>query len=197
MLISDASTSAKLKDRLLFINKKWKIYQDRFKDTQYDQVVKYYECELSLNMIKERLNKIEILTVKQYKCNPNSAIKYKEDLQKGFNDVECLDSNLKLLEKLLSRLDLNDDPSLDIRKLFDGVRNAELKLTYFRKIMPDFLKNLEKTCEQMRSIEEGLHQTEYWIIEGENLLKTEPDQYNYEQITRIIEKQKVKIEKFL
>jgi hypothetical protein len=63
--------------------------------------------------------------------------------------------------------------------------------------MPDFLKNLEKTCEQMRSIEEGLHQTEYWIIEGENLLKTEPDQYNYEQITRIIEKQKVKIEKFL
>lgn len=197
MLISDASTSAKLKDRLLFINKKWKIYQDRFKDTQYDQVVKYYECELSLNMIKERLNKIEILTVKQYKCNPNSAIKYKEDLQKAFNDVECLDSNLKLLDKLLSRLDLNDDPSLDIRKLFDGVRNAELKLSYFRKIMPDFLKNLEKTCEQIHSIEEGLRQIEYWIIEGENFLKTEPDQYNYEQITRIIEKKKVKIEKFL
>ena len=190
MLISDASTSAKLKDRLLFINKKWKIYQDRFKDTQYDQVVKYYECELSLNMIKERLNKIEILTVKQYKCNPNSAIKYKEDLQKAFNDVECLDSNLKLLDKLLSRLDLNDDPSLDIRKLFDGVRNAELKLSYFRKIMPDFLKNLEKTCEQIHSIEEGLRQIEYWIIEGENFLKTEPDQYNYEQITRIIEKKK-------
>ena len=193
MLISDASTSAKLKDRLLFINKKWKIYQDRFKDTQYDQVVKYYECELSLNMIKERLNKIEILTVKQYKCNPNSAIKYKEDLQKAFNDVECLDSNLKLLDKLLSRLDLNDDPSLDIRKLFDGVRNAELRLSYFRKIMPDFLKNLEKTCEQINSIEEGLRQIEYWIIEGENFLKTEPDQYNYEQITRIIEKKKVKI----
>jgi hypothetical protein len=193
LLISDASTSAKLKDRLLFINKKWKIYQDRFKDTQYDQVVKYYECELSLNMIKERLNKIEILTVKQYKCNPNSAIKYKEDLQKAFNDVECLDSNLKLLDKLLSRLDLNDDPSLDIRKLFDGVRNAELRLSYFRKIMPDFLKNLEKTCEQINSIEEGLRQIEYWIIEGENFLKTEPDQYNYEQITRIIEKKKVKI----
>ena len=111
-------------------------------------------------------NKIEILTVKQYKCNPNSAIKYKEDLQKAFNDVECLDSNLKLLDKLLSRLDLNDDPSLDIRKLFDGVRNAELRLSYFRKIMPDFLKNLEKTCEQINSIEEGLRQIEYCIIEG-------------------------------
>ena len=57
--------------------------------------------------------------------------------------------------------------------------------------MPDFLKNLEKTCEQIHSIEEGLRQIEYWIIEGENFLKTEPDQYNYEQITRIIEKKKV------
>jgi len=191
LLVSDASTSAKLKDKLLFLNKSWKLYQDRFKDTQYDQVVKYFECELSLNMVKERLNKIEILTVKQYKCNLNSVNKYKEDLQKAFNDVECLDTNLKLLDKLLTRLDLNDDPSLDIRKLFDGLRNAELKLNYFRQIMPNFLKNLTNTCEQIHSIEEGLHQIEYWIIEGENFLKSEPDQLNYDQIVRLLEKQKV------
>ncbi len=164
------------------------MYQDRFKDTQYDQLVKYYECELSLNMISDRLIKIEQLTRKQCKCNLNSVSKYQEELQKAYNDVECLDANLKLLEKLLTRLDLSDDPSLNINQLVDGIRNAETKLNYFRQIMPDFLKNLTKTCTQIASIEEGLHQIEYWIIEGENYLKSEPDQLNFEQIIRHIKK---------
>lgn len=191
LLTSDAATSAQVKDKLLYLNKCWKLYQDRFKDTQYDQLVKYYECELSLNMIKDRLSKIENLTQKQCKCNLNSVAKYQEELQKAYNDVECLDANLKLLDKLLGRLDLSDDPSLDINKLVEGVRSSESKLNYFRQIMPDFLKSLTKTCTQIASIEEGLHQIEYWIIEGENYLKSEPDQLNYEQILKHIEKQKV------
>jgi hypothetical protein len=190
-LTCDAATSAKVKDKILYLNKAWKMYQDRFKDTQYDQLVKYYECELSLNMISDRLIKIEQLTRKQCKCNLNSVSKYQEELQKAYNDVECLDANLKLLEKLLTRLDLSDDPSLNINQLVDGIRNAETKLSYFRQIMPDFLKNLTKTCTQIASIEEGLHQIEYWIIEGENYLKSEPDQLNFEQIIRHIEHQKV------
>lgn len=180
-----------MKDKLLYLNKSWKLYQDRFKDTQYDQLVKYYECELSLNMIKDRLSKIETLTQKQCKCNLNSVSKYQEELQKAYTDVECLDANLKLLDKLLDRLDLTNEPSLDIYKLTTGIQGAESKLNYFRQIMPDFLKNLTKTCTQISSIEEGLHQIEYWIIEGENFLKSEPDQLNYEQIIKHIENQKV------
>jgi hypothetical protein len=188
---SDASTSAKIKDKLLYLNKSWKLYQDRFKDTQYDQFLKYYECEQSLIMIKERLNKIENLTQKQCKCNLNAVSKYQEELQNAFSDVECIDANLKLLDKLIKRLDLRHDPSLQVEDLYEGIKESESKLIRIRQIMPEFLKNLTKTCTQIASIEEGLQQIEYWIIEGENLLKSDPDQLNFDQIIKHIEKQKV------
>lgn len=191
MQTSDASTSAKIKEKILSLNKSWKVYQDRFKDTQYDQFLKYYECEQSLNMIVERLSKIESLTQKQCKCNLSAVNKYQEELQKAFNDVECLDANLKLLDKLITRLDLRHDPSLQVNDLYSGVKFSEAKLERIREIMPDFLRNLTKTCTQISSIEEGLQQIEYWVIEGENLLKSDPDQLNFDQIIKHIEKQKV------
>ena len=191
MQTSDASTSAKVKDKLLHLNKSWKFYQDRFKDTQYDQFLKYYECEQSLNMIVERLNKIEILTQKQCKCNLNAVSKYQEELQKAFSDVECLDANLKLLDKLIKRLDLRHDPSLQVNDLYEGIRSSEAKLHKIRQMMPEFLRNLTKTCTQIASIEEGLQIIEYWVIEGENLLKSDPDQLNFEQIIKHLDKQKV------
>lgn len=145
-------------------------------------------------MIKDRLNKIQVLTQKQCKCNINSVARYQEELQKAYNDVECLDANSKLLDKLIARLNLTDDPSIDINKIKEDLRSSESKINYFRQTLPDFLKNLTKTCTQIASIEEGLHQIEYWIIEGENCLKSEPDQLNYEQIVKQIENQKVQIE---
>ena len=141
-------------------------------------------------MIVERLNKIEILTQKQCKCNLNAVSKYQEELQKAFSDVECLDANLKLLDKLIKRLDLRHDPSLQVNDLYDGIRSSEAKLLKIRQMMPEFLRNLTKTCTQISSIEEGLQIIEYWVIEGENLLKSDPDQLNFEQIIKHLEKQK-------
>ena len=143
-------------------------------------------------MIIERLSKIESLTQKQCKCNLTAVSKYQEELQKAFNDVECLDANLKLLDKLITRLDLRHDPSLQVNDLHAGIKCSENKLTRIRQIMPDFLVNLTKTCTQISSIEEGLQQIEFWVIEGENLLKSDPDQLNFDQIIKHIEKQKVK-----
>ncbi len=187
---SDTNTCSKIKEKLLFLNKKWKMYQDRFKDTQYDQFLKYYECEQSLNMIMERLTKIECLTQKQCKCNLVAVSKYQEELQKAFNDVECLDANLKLLEKLITRLELSHDPSLQVNDLYEGIRSSNGKLTRIRQIMPEFLRNLTKNCTQISSIEEGLQQIEYWCIEGESFLKSEPDQLSFDQILKQLDKQK-------
>ena len=186
---SESKTAAKIKEKLLFLNRSWKNYQDRFKDTQYDQFLKYYECEQSLTMIMDRLSKIELLTQKHCKCNLTAVSKFQEDLQKAFNDIECLDANLKLLDKLITRLDLRHDPSLQVNELCEGIRQSGAKLAQVRQMMPEFLRNLTKTCAQISSIEDGLQQIEYWIIDGENLVKSDPDQLNFDQIIKHIEKQ--------
>jgi len=138
----------------------------------------------------ERLTKIECLTQKQCKCNLVAVSKYQEELQKAFNDVECLDANLKLLEKLITRLDLRHDPSLHVNDLYEGIRSSTDKLNRIRHIMPEFLRNLTKTCTQISSIEDGLQQIEFWCIEGENFLKSEPDQLSFDQILKHLDKQK-------
>ena len=94
--ISDPSTCNKIKERLVAINKRWK---------QYEELLKYYECEHSLNMVKERLVKVENLINKVVKSNLNALNKHQEESQKAFNDIDCLDANLKLLQKLSERLD--------------------------------------------------------------------------------------------
>ena len=144
-----------------------------------------------MNLIKEKLLKIEALIHKQLKCNLNSVTKYQEDLQKAFADIECLDANLKLLDKLMGRLDSPNNPVIQINKLSEGVKNAENKLIQIKQIMPDFLKNLSKMCSQITSIEEVIQQIEGWIEEGDSLLKSDPDQLTFEQIVKHIEKQKV------
>jgi ppGpp synthetase/RelA/SpoT-type nucleotidyltranferase len=187
---SDATACAKIKDRLLHLNKRWKLYQDRFKDTQYEQLLKFYECEHSLNMVKERLNKIESLINKQLKSNLTSIGKYQEELQKAFNDVECLDANLKLLQKLTGRLDL-DKNSMPMSQFMEDIRYSESRLLNYRQQMPDYLKNLTKVYTNISKIEESIQKIENWITEGECLLRVEADQLNFEQILSQIERQKV------
>jgi hypothetical protein len=187
---SDVSACSKIKDRLLHLNKRWKIYQDRFKDTQYEQLLKFYECEHSLNMVKERLNKIESLMNKQLKTNLTSIGKYQEELQKAFNDVECLDANLKLLQKLTGRLDL-DKNSMPMSQFMEDIRHSENRLLKYKQQMPDFLKSLTKVYSNISKIEESLQKIENWIGEGECLLRVEADQLNFEQILSQIERQKV------
>lgn len=175
---------------MLVLNKRWKVYQDRFKDTQYEQLLKFCECEHSLSMVKDRLNKIDSLINKQLKSTLSSVSKYQEELQKAYNDVECLDANIKLLQKLSNRLDLTQNLPQSTQFIED-LKNAEAKLIGFRQIMPDYLKNLTKVYTKIASIEESLQKIEYWTTEGDNLLKTEPDQLNFDQILKHIEKQKV------
>ena len=191
MQTSDSATCAKIKERLLHLNKRWKIYQDRFKDTQYEQLLKFYECEHSLNMVKERLNKIEALIGKQLKSSLSSIGKYQEELQKAYNDVECLDANLKLLQKLTSRLDL-DKNAMPMSQFLLDIQSSEQRLVHYRQLMPEYLKNLTKVYTQISNVEDSIHKMECWIGEGECLLRVEPDQLNFEQILSQVEKQKVK-----
>lgn len=142
-------------------------------------------------MIKERLTKIENLINKQCKCNLSSVGKYQEEIQKAFNDLECLDANLKLILKLTQRIELKQNKE-KINEFKDDIKITEAKLIQLRNFMPDYLKKLTKIYTHISSIEDGLQNIEYWVIEGESLLKTEPDQLNFDQIIKQIEKQKVK-----
>lgn len=188
--VSDSNACSKIKEKLLGLNKRWKMYQDRFKETNNEQYLKYYECEHSLNMVKERLNKIDSLAIKQCKCSLSSIGKYQEELQKAYNDIECLDANLKLINKLTSRIDLKQNPN-QMRIFVDDLRSTETKLVKLRATLPDLLKNLTKIHSHISSIDDGLQSIECWIIEAENLIKIEPDQLNIDQIMKQVDRQQV------
>ena len=168
------------------------MYQDRFKDTQYEQLLKFYECEHSLNMVKEKLNKIDSLINKQVKSNLTSIVKYQDEMQKACNDIECLDANLKLLQKLTGRLDL-DKSSMPMSQFLEDIKCSENRLAKYRQKIPDYLKNLTKVYTNVSKIEESLVRLENWIGEGECFLRVEADQLNFEQILSQIEREKVAI----
>jgi hypothetical protein len=191
--ISDPSTCNKIKERLVAINKRWKQYQDRFKDTEYEELLKYYECEHSLNMVKERLVKVENLINKVVKSNLNALNKHQEESQKAFNDIDCLDANLKLLQKLSERL---DGKQIEISEFFAELKATDIKLSTLRPYFPEILRNITKISQQIATIESELPQVEQWLNEAETMLKLDPDQYNFEQLIKHTEKQRVEIFKY-
>lgn len=188
--VSDLSACARIREKLMKLNRKWKLYQDRFKETNNEHYLKYYECEHSLSMIKERLAKIDSLMSKQCKCSVHSIGKYQEELQKAYSDIECLDANVKLVHKLTSRIDLKHDQS-QLNRFVESVRQAETKLTQLRNLMPEVLKNLTKIHSLVASVDEGLHNVDCWMIEADALIRSEPDQLNLDQLMRQHEKEKV------
>lgn len=190
--ISEQSSCSEIKEKLLYINKLWKSFQDKFKDTNLEQCLKLYECEHSLVMCKERLAKIENLINKNCKCSLNSVSKYQEEVQKACNDLECLDANLKLISKLSQRIDLRQSKE-KLVEFTNEIRNTETRLAQLKNFMPEYLKKLTQIYSHISSIENGLQNIEYWVIEGENLVRNEPDQLNFDQISKHIEKQKVNI----
>lgn len=173
---------------MVSINKLWKSYQEKFKDTIYEQYLKFYECEHSLNMVNDRLSKIENLLIKSVKIN--SIYKYQEELEKSLKDLDFLETNLKLVSKLLQRIDLKKEKQ-KINNVSDTIRLSHEKINYIKICVMKYQKNTSQIQPDLNLIVENLENIEFWIIEGENLVKHEPEQFNFDEILLHIEKQKV------
>lgn len=194
LLISDPSSTAPLiKEKLIYLNKRWKSVQDRLKQSaDAEQMVRYYECEQSLHMIGERLNKIESLVQKACKFSPSSLNKYSDELQKALNDIEALDANVKLLSKLSSRVDLKKSATTSLMiKLVDGIRSCESRLEALRRTVGEHMKTLRRSlAEWPTSAEAALAAVEDWLADGECLLKADAEHLSYEQIVKLVDKEK-------
>lgn len=184
---------SKIKESLLSINKLWKLYQEKFKDTIYEQYLKFYECEHSLNMVNDRVSKIENFLNKSVKIN--SISKFQEELEKSAKDLEFLETNLKLVSKLLQRIDLGKDKQ-KINNLNDTIRLCYEKINHIKTFVVEYEKNTNQIQSDLNLIVENLENIEFWIIEGENLVKHEPEQFNFDEILLHIEKQKVFFKNF-
>lgn len=181
--VSEEATCEKLKSDMAYLNIKWRTYQDRFKNTPYEHILKYYECEHSMCLVKDRLAKIESLMSRNVKCCLSSVVKHQEELQRAFNDIECLSANLNLILKLTSKINFDHMP--EIRAQFDDdLKNTDAKLIQLKYTLPDCLKKLNKACAQLGSIEDGLSTIDNWINEGESLLRLFPDRLSCEQSAR-------------
>jgi hypothetical protein len=209
--VSDKDISNLLKERILFINKRWKSIQDILlkNNKSSENLIKLTECEQGCVNINDWLSKIMNLVQKSLKCsNVNTIVKYQEELNKANNDLESIDANLILLNKLIvkiseefkSKMNSNDNENSDeeiiteqdIDKILFQIKNIDEKLGGFRRTIPEYLKNLTKFCAHLTSAEDAVKQTEYWVNEGDNILRSHPDQLNFEQITKHIDKQKVR-----
>ena len=154
-------------------------------------MLKYFECEHSLNLIKERLAKIESLLNRQTKCNLAHINKYQDELQKAFNDTECINANLNLIAKLTNKIKF-DSNQQQLKLNFDGdLKNTDAKLIQLKYRMPDYLKRLNKTVSQLASIEDGLSNIEFWTSEGENLFRAESERLSFDQCWKRMEEIKV------
>ncbi|CAF0715881.1 unnamed protein product [Brachionus calyciflorus] len=138
-------------------------------------------------MVKERLFKIESLLNKTVKLF--SLGKYQDEMQKSSNDLDCLETNLKLISKLSQRIDLKNEKD-KLNTFLNEIRSSEQKMFQMKNCVIDLSKKIVKMLPIVNSIENGLQEIEYWIVEGENLVRLEPDQYNFDEILRHIEKQK-------
>jgi hypothetical protein len=168
------------------------MYQERFKETNNEQLLKYYECEHSLNMVRERLSKIDSLVAgKQCKCTQSSVSRYQDELHKAGNDIECLDANLKLINKLSARIggELRHDPKMV--RFLEELRQAEAKLAYFRTHVPECVKTLGKIHSFVTSIEEGVQLIESWCAEADCLIRAEPEHLTLDQLQQQLDKQRV------
>lgn len=168
------------------------MYQDRFKETNNEQLLKYYECEHSLNMVRDRINKIDsLVNNKHCKCTQSSIGKYQEELQKACNDIECLDANLKLINKLSARIggELRQDPRMV--RFIEELRQAENRLVQLRRLVPECVKNLTKIHSYVSSIEEGVQIIESWCGDAEGLIRAEPEHLSMEQLGQHLDREKV------
>lgn len=186
--VSDPFSSTKIKENMMLINKLWKSYQDKFKDTIYEQYLKFYECEHSIQMVNDRLTKIENFLNKSVKIT--SMVKYQEELQKSSKDLEFLEANLKLVLKLLQRIDLKKEKD-KIKNFTELIRMTEKKINHIKFCVVDHKKLVSQIQPDINSIVEDLENIEFWIIEGENLVRHEPDHFNFDEILLHIDKQKV------
>ncbi len=179
---------------MLTLNGLWKHYQDRFKCTgHHENMLKYYECDHSLSLIKERLAKMDALLNKPHiKCKLNNVVRYQDEMQRACSDVESMNTNLNLIVKLTNKIDFDQNQKL--KDAFAGdIKNTDAKLIQLKYIMPDYMARLNRACGQLRSIEAGLCEIEFWVIEGDNMLKVEPEQLSSEHGARQIEKIKVSV----
>lgn len=167
------------------------MYQDRFKENNNEQLLKYYECEHSLNMVRERLAKIDnLVNTKHCKCTQSSVSRYQEELQKACNDIECLDANLKLINKLSARL---GGEELDARmsRFVEELREAETRNVQLRNQLAECSRNLTKIYSYVTSIEEGVTTIESWCLDADALIRAEPEHLSIEQLGQHLERQKV------
>ena len=209
--VSDKDISNLLKERILFINKRWKSIQDILlkNNKSSENLIKLTECEQGCANINDWLNKIMNLVQKSLKSSHvNTIVKYQEELNKANNDLESIDANLILLNKLILKIseefkkkmntndnEISDEEIIteqDIDKILFQIKNIDDKLNGFRRTIPEYLKNLTKFCAHLASTEDAIKQTEYWVTEGDSILRSHPDQLNFEQITKHIDKQKVR-----
>lgn len=175
------------------------MYQERFKETNNEQLLKYYECEHSLNMVRERLGKIEALmsggggggSGGGRKCTPSSVNRYQEELHKASSDLECLDANLKLIGKLSSRIggELREDARM--HRLVDELREAQTRLGEARVSVAECARNLTKIHSYAVAIDEAVHALDAWCADADALVRVEPEHLNLEQLGQQLDRQKV------
>ena len=193
--VSDPNTIVWIRENGIQVNRHWKSIQDRLKQSaSTEQMLKYYECEQSLHLIVERLNKIEHFLHQQFKCNYHSIVKYQDEMQKACVDLDYLEANLKLLNKLSTKVELKGANAQLMTQLMEGVRASEQRLGVFRQQIPAFQKNLLRIATSVSAIEDekeySMSNIERWILDGESILKTDHDQLNADQLARLVEKEK-------
>jgi mRNA deadenylase 3'-5' endonuclease subunit Ccr4 len=190
--VSEERTCARIHEELAGINGRWKRYQDRFKNTVHEAMIKYYECDHSLGLIKERLAKIDNLLNKQVKCKLSAVSKYAEELHRCFSEMDSMNANMSLIVKLTAKIDFDQNVTLKSSFIAD-IKNTDAKLIQLKYIMPDYIARVSKACAQLKLIDDsdGIAHIEAWAIEAARLLHTEPGHFSSAQVLEHLELIKV------
>jgi hypothetical protein len=183
--ISDKPTCDNLKEKILFINLKWKQFKKIFDNTEGKNLAIYLELENGCNSIRMWLERIEALIQAQYRCDSHTLVKYRDELNDFYGTTDKLESNIANLFRLLFRL--QNDNNFNIEYFSNDLECSKTKLLSFKEAMPSYLENLRLLLSRLDIIENSLKQIEYWMIDGDAIIKQQPDQLNFEQILQQIE----------
>ena len=187
--VSDPNTCNLIKEKIVYLNKNWKLYQEKFNNTQNGQLIKYYECQHTLGMIKEHLIKIETLANIEISSDETSLKRVEVEYEKAIADLNSLDSNFDLVNNLIDSLDAIETKNLN--EFHDEMKICKTKLYHLKNLLAESLKTLSIICLETKYINESFQNIESWIMDCEIVLKTDFESLNYEQIVKQIEKQKV------
>lgn len=174
------------------------MYQDRLKSSEHNEhALKYYECEHSLNMVRERLARIDALvSTKPCKCaHPSGVEKYQEEVNKACADLEALDANLKLINKLSARLtssNENDEDKQRMSRFVNELREAETRLGQLRAQLPELVRSLTKVHSYVTSIDEGVTLIDNWCADADALIRIEPEHLSLQQLAQQFDRHKVR-----